>query len=119
MEFKRADRLERLIQEVIADALRFHVKDPRVGDVSITGVQMNRDNSIAKVYFVPFAGQKDPQEVFKGLMSARGFLRGKLGKQMKSKRTPDLHFHYDESYDYAEKMSPLFEQISQKKKEEE
>ncbi len=112
MDFKRSDRLESLIKEVIASALRFDVKDPRIGEVSITDVRMNRDNSIARVYFVPFASGKEHEEVLEGLLSARGFLRGRLGRQMKSKRTPDLHFHYDESYDYAAKMAPLFEKIS-------
>ena len=76
----RAARIAAQMQRSLAELLRRHVKDPRVGNVTITAVEVAHDLATAKIFFVPFAGAHDPTEVGRGLTAAGGFLR--VGEQV-------------------------------------
>jgi ribosome-binding factor A len=106
-EFSRSRRIEEQILRLLAELVRREVKDPRVGLVTLTAVEVSRDMSHAKVYFLPFDQQRDPAEVGHALASAAGFLRAHLRRQLTMRHVPELRFVPDESIDRAVKLSAL------------
>jgi len=106
-EFHRSRRIEEQIQRLLAELLRREVKDPRVGSVTITAVEVSRDLSHAKVHFLPFGPARPTEEVGEALRSAAGFLRAHLRKHLKLRQVPELNFVLDETIDKAARLSSL------------
>ena len=106
-EFHRSRRVEAEIQRLLAELVRREVKDPRVGAVTITAVEVSRDLSHAKVFFLPFAGARDQTAVGAALGSAAGFLRVQLKRQLKMRHVPELHFVADETIEHGAQLSAL------------
>jgi ribosome-binding factor A len=106
-EFSRSRRVEEQILRLLAELVRREVKDPRVGPVTLTAVEVSRDMSHAKVFFLPFDQARDPVDVGRALASAAGFLRSHLRKQLSMRQVPELHFVPDESIERAAKLSAL------------
>jgi ribosome-binding factor A len=106
-DFSRTRRVEEQVLRLLAELVRREVKDPRVGLVTLTAVEISRDMSHAKVFFLPFDRQRDPAEVGRALASAAGFLRSHLRKQLAMRHVPELHFLADESIERAAKLSAL------------
>jgi ribosome-binding factor A len=95
-ETPRAKRLSDAILREVSLILLEEIKDPRLELVSISGVRLNKDMSIAEVLFTHGGGQEKREEVQKGLDTARGFIRTQLGKRLNLRRTPELRFMWDE-----------------------
>jgi ribosome-binding factor A len=106
-DFQRGRRLEEQILRLLAELVRREVKDPRVGLVTFTTVELSRDLSHAKVYFVPFDGRRTADEVGAALASAAGFLRNHLKKQLEIRHVPELRFVVDHTIDEAARLSAL------------
>ena len=106
-EFSRSRRVEESIKRLLADLLRREVKDPRVGLVTITAVEVSRDLTHARVFFTPFAGQGDADAALQALRHAAGFLRHELRQQMSLRVTPELDFRIDDSIDRGARLSAL------------
>jgi ribosome-binding factor A len=106
-EFSRSDRVAEQIQRELADLLQFEVKDPRVGRVTVTEVEVSGDMAHAKVYYTAKAGTPELQ---KGLEKTAGFLRGQLSKRMLLRSVPQLHFIYDASIDRGMRLSQLIDE---------
>ena len=106
-DFQRGRRLEEQMLRLISELVRREVKDPRVGLVTFTTVELSRDLSHAKVYFVPFDGKRTAAEVGAALSSASGFLRIHLKKQLEVRHVPELRFVVDHSLDEAASLSTL------------
>lgn len=113
----RQRRIEGELQRVLAELISREVKDPRVGNVTITGVTITADLSLARVYFVPFASKNDPEEVRDGLTRAGGFLRGEVGRRLRLRHAPRLEFLFDESIDRAAHLTNLIDQAVGKQRE--
>ena len=89
-----ADQIQRDLSEIIA----FELKDPRVGMITITEVQVTPDYAHAKVFFTTLKDDKQAiQDTVTGLSKASGFLRGQLGRRLTIHTLPDLHFVHDNS----------------------
>ncbi|UVJ44738.1 30S ribosome-binding factor RbfA [Pseudomonas sp. LS1212] len=110
-EYSRTQRIGDQMQRELAQLIRREVKDPRVGLVTITAVDVSRDVGHAKV-FITVMGQETAEDIkqsIKVLNAAAGFLRMQLGKEMKLRSVPQLHFHYDESVTRGAHLSALIE----------
>ncbi|AIS18274.1 30S ribosome-binding factor RbfA [Pseudomonas rhizosphaerae] len=110
-EYSRTQRIGDQMQRELAQLIRREVKDPRVGLVTITAVEVSRDVGHAKV-FITVMGQDSAADIaqsIKVLNSAAGFLRMQLAKEMKLRSVPQLHFHYDESVSRGAHLSALIE----------
>lgn len=110
-DYSRTQRIGDQMQRELAQLIRRDVKDPRLGLVTITAVDVSRDIGHAKV-FITVMGQDDAEaikESLKVLNDAAGFLRMQLGKAMKLRSVPQLHFHYDESVQRGAHLSALIE----------
>ena len=98
-EFTRSDRVEDFLKQELAQLIQQEVRDPRVGMVMVTGVDVSRDIAYAKV-FVTVVGvdnEADSSEAIDGLNHAAGFLRSQLAKRHTMRSTPKLRFYYDAS----------------------
>jgi ribosome-binding factor A len=95
------------MQRVLASLIAREVKDPRVGPVTITQVQLAADMGTARVYFVPFGEQGSHPEVLAGLSAAAGFLRGEVGRAVGLRHAPRLVFVADDSFDRAARLTDL------------
>ena len=105
----RHSRIEAQMQRVLADLISREVKDPRVGNVTITAVEVAHDLATARIFFVPFAGGQEPAAVAEGLARASGFLRGAVGRQVGLRHAPRLSFVFDDSLDKAMHLTDLIE----------
>ena len=100
-------RIESEIQRVLSALIAREVKDPRVGNVTITGVTMAKDKSAAKIFFTPFASLNPPEQVRVGLTHAAGYLRGELGRRLGLRHAPRLEFVFDDTVEGAERLTRL------------
>ncbi|MCM8595844.1 30S ribosome-binding factor RbfA [Accumulibacter sp.] len=105
--FSRSDRIAEQIRRELAELIRSELRDPRVGMVSLTEVQISPDYAHARVYFSTLAGSEGLAEVQAGLDKASGFLRSELGKRITIHMTPQLHFVFDESLERGAQLSKL------------
>ncbi len=91
------------------ELIRFESKDPRLEMVSFTAVELSRDLSYAKVHFSMLDPNADPEPVLEGLQRASGFLRGRLGREIKIRHVPELRFAHDDSAAEGQRLSDLIE----------
>ena len=108
--FSRRDRVSEQIRRELAELIRTELKDPRVGMVSITSVEVSADYAHAKVFFSSMAGREHLPSVLTGLQKAAGFLRRELGRRITIHSTPQLHFVFDESLERGADLSRLIEE---------
>lgn len=110
-EYSRTQRIGDQMQRELADLIRREVKDPRVGLVTITAVDVSRDLGHAKVFITVMDadGSDTVAQTLKALNSAASFLRLHLGRAMNLRSVPQLHFHFDESIGRGAHLSALIE----------
>ena len=109
-EFSRSQRVAEQIRRELADLLQFEVKDPRVGRITVTEVEVSGDMAHAKVYYSA-PPEEHNAELQKGLEKSAGFLRGQLAKRMMLRTVPQLHFLYDASIDRGMRLSRLIDEV--------
>jgi ribosome-binding factor A len=97
------------MQRVLYTLVSREVRDPRVGNITITSVSVAPDMSSARIFFVPFVSKHTPEEVSEGLNRAAGFLRGELGRALQLRHAPKLEFIYDEQIENADKLTRLID----------
>jgi bifunctional oligoribonuclease and PAP phosphatase NrnA len=115
MDPYRSNRLNQSILEVLSGLLTTAVKDPRVGFVTINSVKVNRDHSVAEVYFsVMGDNEEERAESFLGLKKARKFMQSKLTRVLGLRMAPNLRFIYDDSIEKAIAMDTVFEDMKEK-----
>jgi len=106
---QRQRRVAEQIQRELADIIRLELKDPRVGMITLTDVEVSPDFAHAKVFFTAL-GDTDARELAEtGLRRASGFLRSMLGKTLKVHNTPELHFIFDTSVETGIRISKLID----------
>lgn len=109
-EFSRSRRVEEQLKRVLAELIRREVKDPRLGPVTVTAVEVSKDLGHARVYVTPFAGIGDAAHVLETLRHAAGYLRHELRKAMSLRVTPELDFRLDESIERGARLSRLIDE---------
>jgi ribosome-binding factor A len=110
MTTARGARIAEQIQRELAELVRMEVRDPRIALVTLTGVELSRDQSHAKVFFTSLGPQADVGEVLQGLQSAAGFLRSELAHRLTTRKVPELHFEYDSSVERGVRLSRLIDE---------
>jgi ribosome-binding factor A len=107
----RPERLAALIRETIATALTTQLKDPRIGFVTITGVQVTADGQHATVKFSVLGTDEEKGRAVEGLEHARGFLRSYLATQLELRSTPELRFELDRGLEHARRIDALLDEL--------
>jgi len=93
----RIERLNESVKEILSELMLGQIKDPRVGLVTITAVQVAHDMTTAKVHFSVLGDEAQRKDTLKGLISARSFMRKTLARELKVRNAPELKFVYDDS----------------------
>lgn len=104
---ERHSRLEHQIKREVSHILATEVKDPRLGMISITDVEVSRDLSWAKIYFSMLGSDEERNRTLEGLERAKGFVRSELAKRIRVRHTPEIIFLFDPSLEHGAKMDAL------------
>ncbi|MBK6618722.1 MAG: 30S ribosome-binding factor RbfA [Nitrosomonas sp.] len=109
-DLSRVFRVADQIQRELATLIQNEIGDPRLRLVTLTGVEVTRDYSHAKVFFSVLGEAENVQSAKEGLEHANGFLRSQLARKIKLRVTPQLHFLYDESIERGVRLSKLIDE---------
>lgn len=109
-DFSRTVRVADQIQRELALLIQNEIMDPRVGMVTLTGVEVTRDYAYAKVFFTTLRGIENIRIAEEGLKHAAGFLRNQLAGKIRLRVIPQLQFIYDESVERGMKLSRLIDE---------
>lgn len=107
-EFNRSERVAGSLRRELAQLIQMEVKDPEVGFVGLSDVEVSRDLSHAKVFITVFETDKAESSV-KALNRAAGYLRRRLGQEMRIRSVPELHFQHDASVETGQHMDDLID----------
>ena len=112
----RPERIASEMKEIISQIIIEEIKDPRIGFVTVTRVEVTPDIRNAKVYFSSLGGKEEKENAAEGLNSASGYIRKSLSEKMRLKFTPELLFKLDESAEYSIHLNQIFDKIHKEKK---
>ena len=93
----RKDRLEELIKRIVSEIIMRELKDPRIGFVTVTGVELNKDYTEAKIGVSILGSSTDVRKSMEGIRSSSGFVQKLLGKELKIRNLPRVYFYLDKS----------------------
>jgi ribosome-binding factor A len=108
-----SDRMRRVnesVRQVLSEALP-ELKDPRIGFVTLTGVETTTDLQYARVFVSVFGPERKRQATLDALTAAHGVLQGRIARQLRMKRTPQLTFEYDRTVEEGVRMSKLIDEL--------
>ncbi len=108
---ERMRRVNESVRQVLSEAL-LELKDPRIGFVTVTGVDTSTDLRHARVFVSVLGGEKKRQNSLAGLDAAHGVLQAQLSRELRLKRTPQLAFEYDPSVEHGMRMSRLIDELA-------
>ncbi len=114
---QRAHRVAELIKQEISSLFQRGLKDPRIGFVTVTDVEVTRDLRYAKVYISILGDDKAKQESMSGITAALGFIRREVGKHLHLRHTPEISFHFDQSVEYGAHINRILHELNNEKKE--
>jgi ribosome-binding factor A len=107
----RIERVAELIQQEIGQMVVRGLKDPRIGLLTITGAKVSPDMREAWVYYAVHGDERARQETAIGLEAARGYIRRELGKAIRLRVTPELHFVFDQAIERGDRIERLLKQV--------
>ena len=115
---QRLRRVADQIQRELSGLLRSELKDPRVGMITLTGVEVSPDLALAKVFFTTLGDADELARTEEGLARAAGFLRSELGHRLKLRVTPVVRFVHDPSVERGARLSKLIDDAVAGKKDD-
>ena len=107
----KQQRMNDRIQHILSQLLLREVSDPRLRAVTITEVRLDPELLAAKVYVSAMGDETRQQEVMKAFRRANGFLRRELGKRIRLRNTPELHFDWDHTLAHADRINQLINDL--------
>jgi len=111
---KRPTRVGKLLHQMLATILLERVSDPRLADLTVTGVEMTPDLKQARVYYLVRQGA-DPEEVLAALDKGLGFIKAEVARERILRTMPEFHFLPDDSLEKAAKMEALFQELDRRR----
>lgn len=107
----RANRVGEQMKKELSDIIGRKIKDPRIGFVTVTDVQVTGDLQQAKVFISVLGDDEQKENTLKGLAKAKGFIRTEIGHRIRLRKTPEIIFEFDESIDYGNRIETLLHQL--------
>lgn len=104
-------RLNASLRDVLSELLAQRVRDPRVEPVTLTGVEVSRDLSFAKVFYSVIGDEEAQRLAQRGLESVAGFLRGEVGRRLRLRNIPALRFLFDSSLEQGQRIEQLLREL--------
>ncbi|MFA8438681.1 30S ribosome-binding factor RbfA [Pueribacillus sp. YX66] len=111
----RANRVAEQMKQELSDIISRRLKDPRVGFVTITDVDVTGDLQQAKVYFTVLGDEEKKATTKEALEKASGFIRSEIGSRIRLRKTPEIFFEFDESIDYGNRIEKLLSDLNKDK----
>lgn len=111
---RRAERLAEEIREQVARMIASELKDPRLGFITVTRVELAHDLGHARVHVGVLGSQADRDKSLKGLNQASGFVRRELGRRLRIRHVPEIEFRYDKGLDATDRVARLLEEERQR-----
>jgi ribosome-binding factor A len=115
----RPGRVQEAIRQEVATIIQNEIKDPRIGFLTVTKVELSKDLRHARVYFSTLGETKDKQLALKGLNSAKGYIKGRLSDKIKLRYMPDIAFRIDDTLEHTQRIFELMNRINKEKKDDE
>ena len=109
-------RVNESVRQVLSEAVP-ELKDPRIGFVTVTGVETSPDLRHARVFVSVFGPEKKRQASLDGLTAAHGVLQSRLARELRMKRTPQLVFEYDRTVEEGVRMNKLIDELAPDERE--
>lgn len=110
MTTSRMRRVNEVIREVLGSAISTELQDPRIGFVTVTGVNTSPDLRHAEVLVSVLGDSSEREATLEALRSARGVLQARINSELTMKRTPELRFSYDESIERADRITRMLDE---------
>ncbi|KAB7708093.1 30S ribosome-binding factor RbfA [Bacillus aerolatus] len=107
----RSNRVGEQMKKELTDILNRKVKDPRIGFITVTDVEVTGDLQQAKVYITVLGKEQEREDTLKALTKAKGFIRSEVGQRIRLRKTPELLFEIDESIEYGNRIDTLLREI--------
>ncbi|GGN49918.1 30S ribosome-binding factor RbfA [Oceanobacillus indicireducens] len=108
----RANRVAEQMKKELGDILTMKLKDPRIGFVTVTDVEVTGDLQQATIYISVLGSEKEKQDTLLGLTKAKGFIRSEIGKRIRLRKTPELLFEFDEAYEYGNRIETILRDLN-------
>lgn len=110
MAFKK-ERMEKILEREISNIIFQDVKNEKIKFVTITKASLTNDLSLATVYYTVYGNEDQVSSTMEALNEAKGFIRSVLSKRIEVKKTPDLKFKYDESFEQGNKIEEILKKL--------
>jgi ribosome-binding factor A len=107
----RANRVGEQMKKELSEIIGRKIKDPRIGFVTVTDVQVSGDLQQAKVYISVLGDEEQRENTLKGLAKAKGFIRTEVGQRIRLRKTPEIIFEWDESMEYGNRINSILHQL--------
>ena len=111
MQYKRSCRVGDQIRKDVSEIILLSLKDPKLGFITITDVELTDDLRYAKIFYTVLGDEKAIKESQEGLERAKGFIQREIGKRIRLKRMPEIIFKYDQTIERAARVEHLLKQI--------
>jgi ribosome-binding factor A len=109
----RVGRVGEQIKKELSLIVQSELKDPRVGFITVTGVEVTNDLSQAKIYLSVLGSEQQKEDSLKALANGRGFIRSELGRRIRLRHTPELIFKFDASIEYGSRIEMLLQKVNE------
>ncbi len=116
MQYSRALRVQDLLKKEISQIILEMLKDPQIGFVTITGVEVTADLKSAKVFYSVLGTLQQRQDTASALSRARGFIQAEINRRVRMKRVPQISFEFDGSLEYGDRIEKIIEELHQEEK---
>jgi ribosome-binding factor A len=108
----RVSRVAERIKQEMSEILQRELKDPRIGFVTVTGVDVTNDLSQATIYLSVLGGDEQKEATLAALGKARGFIRTEIGRRIQLRHVPELTFKFDSSIEYGSRIERLLDELN-------
>jgi len=113
----RPERVQEAIPQEVSKIIQHELKDPRIGFLTITAVEVTPDLRYARIFFTALGEMKDKMLALKGLKSAKGYIKGRLADEIKLRFMPEIEFKIDESWERGKHLDDIFTKLEKEKRD--
>ncbi|MBE3585623.1 MULTISPECIES: 30S ribosome-binding factor RbfA [Desulfofundulus] len=110
----RPERLAEIIKKEVSDMVRDELKDPRIGFVTITGVEVSTDLRYAKIFFSVLGSEEEARASLEALNRARGYVRSELARRIRLRHAPEISFKLDPSIQRGIRVMELLKDVKER-----
>ncbi|SEQ56950.1 ribosome-binding factor A [Virgibacillus subterraneus] len=111
----RSNRVAEQMKKELGELLSKKIKDPRVGFVTVTDVDVAGDLQQAKIFISVLGDEQKKHDTLVGLAKAKGFIRSEIGNRIRLRKTPEITFEFDEAFEYGNRIETILRDLNKDK----